>query len=1010
MNLKLKMMLTPILVLLASFSLAQEKTITGNVVDQSGLPLPGVSVLVVGTTIGTQTDFDGNYTINVNTGDVLRYSYVGQKTTELTVGGSSVIDVVLEEDAQSLEEVIVTGYTSQKKSEITGSVVKVDSKKLSQITSASVDQALQGNVSGLAISTTSGTPGSISDIRIRGISSITAGSSPLYVIDGVPVNSGSVTSDDAYGSMSALSGLDNNNIESITVLKDAASTAQYGARGSNGVILITTKSGKAGETKFQISSVYGFQNDAIKDVEMLTAANRFELQAEAYYNDGYFSTEQEAQDYLLTTDSWAEWDANGRPEGNWGDVVYNKDAPIQQHSISASGGGEGHTFFGSLGYLNQEGTTIGTSFERLSGSLNFTKDLTPRLKFSTNNSGTYSTQEAFLEGSAYFSSPRTAKFFMSPLQLPYNDDGTINEFSGSLPNPLYLVENDITENRFTRVVTNNSLNWQITDNLSYGTVFNVDFQLYNFRNYSNTEYGYGAATSGDATQYDRTNAYYVIQNYVDYNLELSEDHVFDFKILQEYQANRYYFLGGSGESFADSGLYNLTSVGTPTSVTSSTSDWYVGAYLGLLKYSAFGGKYILDLSYRREGSSLFQEDNRWGDFWSVGGAWNISKEDFMYDVDFINNLKLRASYGVTGNSDIDENQYQSLIGYTSDYNGAGVAQWSNYGNDELSWEISKTLDIAVEFGLFQNVVSGSFGYFNRRSSDLLYDVPLSLTSGFSSQTQNLGALTNKGFEIDLNFNIINTDDIQFSMGGNLSTVKNRVTELPIDTNGAERTLTTTRTRIETGHAVTEWYMPTWAGVNSETGNEEWYINGVDGDTTTDYNSAESVFQGENGVPTITAGLNLNFRYKGVYLNASGYYSGGNKVYEGWHLYLNETNAYPLFAYNGYASLMDRWQEVGDEARNGKVTSSYSSWQSHSKYLHEGDFFRLRSLTFGYDLPLVAVQKLGMKKIDLFVRGNNLYTWVKDEYLQQDPEVDLDGVLGMETPPTRTISLGVNLNF
>ena len=1019
MKSKLTWILTPLLALLISFSYGQEKTISGNVTDQDGLPLPGVAVLVVGTTNGTQTDFDGNYTINANVGQVLRFSYLGQKTVDRTVSSANTINVQMEEDAEALEEVVVTGYTSQRRSDITGSIVKVDSEKLSQVITPSIDQALQGNVSGLSLVSTSGTPGSTSNIRIRGISSITAGNEPLYVIDGVPVgndNAGALT---AFSSLSPLAGLDNNNIESMTVLKDASATAQYGARGSNGVILITTKSGKQGKTVFEVNSSYGFQRNAVEGAVPLTAANRMELTAEAYFNDGFFTTKQEAVDYLLAG-SYADWNAAGRPEARWDRALRNNAAPVQQHGVSATGGGEGHTFFVSLGYMDQEATVKGPSFERISGSVNFAKDLTPNLKFSTNNSASYSTQNAFLETSAYFESPRSATYFLSPLRLPYNEDGSVNLFGGSLPNPLYLLDNNISENRLMRIVSNNSLTWNLTDALTFGSTFNVDFQGYNFRNYSNRTYGYGAPNSGDAEQYLRNNVFYVFQNYLDYRLQLSEDHRFDFKLLQEYQSNRRYFLGGSGQSFAGDNLYFLNNVGTPSSVSSSFYDWYVGAYLGLAKYSAFDGKYVVDLSYRREGNSRFSKAERWGNFWSVGGAWNIHKEDFLSGSDIVDNLKLRGSYGVTGNANIDLNQYQTLFYFDEDYGGEGAQYVNTFGNEDLTWETSQTLDVGVDFGLFNNIMSGSFAYFQRTSKDLLLEVPLSQTTGFTSQYQNIGELTNKGVEVDLNFNIVNTEDVQFSLGGNFATVKNEVTKLPLDPNGVERTVTTTLTRIESGHPVREWYMPTWAGVNPETGLEEWFVNGVDGETTSNFNAAEAVFQGGSAVPTFTAGLNLNFRYKNIFLNASGYYAAGHKIYEGWHLYLNQSNGYPILAFNGYTSLLDRWQQPGDIARNGKFTSSAPPWQQHTKYLYDGDYIRLRSLTVGFDLPNSAAEKIGFNKMSFFIRGNNLLTWVKDDNMIFDPEVDVDSKLGdnditpgqsgLEAPPAGSISLGINLNF
>ncbi len=1011
MKKRLNGILTLFLVFMVQLTFAQEKTVTGTVIDEQGMPLPGVNVIEEGTSNGAQTDFDGNYSISVEPGDVLVFSYVGFEPQKIMVGSSNVYNVSLAVSAAALDEVVITGYVAQKKSDITGSLVKVSEETLSQYASASVDQALQGNVAGLTVSTSSGTPGSVANIRIRGISSITAGNEPLYVIDGVPVNSGNVSASGATSSISALAAIDQSTIESITVLKDASATAQYGARGANGVILINTKTGKFGKTVYNFSTQVGFQNDATKGPVPLTNEQRFELASEAYYNDGFFDSEQAAGNYLIANSSlFKQWDENGRPESNWSEAVANDDALYQQSSFSASGGGEDNRFYASLGYLEQEATVIGSDFERISGTLNFSKDLSPSLKFSSNNSGAYTFQNAFLEQSAYFASPRTAKYFMNPLRLPFNEDGSPAEIGGALPNPIIGARDDFRENRFTRIISGNALDWKIGGGLTAGTKFNVDLQLYNYRTYGNRNYGYGVPVSGEAAQYDRTTAFYVFQNYVGYNFQINQDHIFDLKVVQEYQASRSYFLGGDGNNFADDGLFYLASAGTPLGVTSSFEDWYMGAYLGLLQYSAFDSKYVLNLSYRKEGNSRFSDENRWGDFYSIGAAWNLHKEDFLSSAGAIDYLKLRGSYGVTGNANIGLNNYQSLFTYGVDYNGEGAQVVDTFGNEDLSWEINKTMDVGVEFGLFQDALTGNVAYFRRNSEDLLLNVPLSQTTGFSTQTRNIGSLVNEGLEVQLNANIINTKDVNFSIGGNFSTVENEVTKLPVDPNGVERTITTTITRIETGHSVREFYMPTWAGVNSETGMEEFYVNGIDGETTTNFNDAEAVFQGANAIPTITAGLNLNFSFKGFFVNANAYYAGGHKVYEGWHLYLHQTNGYPLFAYNGYQTLMDRWQEPGDVARHGKFTSGGEPWQRHSKYLYDADFIRLRTVTVGYDLPSLALEQIGMTSVRVFLRGNNLATWVKDDNLLYDPEQDLGGETGLETPPTKAFLVGVNLTF
>jgi len=507
-------------------------------------------------------------------------------------------------------------------------------------------------------------------------------------------------------------------------------------------------------------------------------------------------------------------------------VITNKDAPIQEYNLSANGGDETSSFYTSLGYFKQESTVIGASFDRVSGSLNFNKDLSSKVKFSTINSASHTYQDGLLEASAYFSSPRAVKYFMPPIQQPYTEDGEINVLvpGTSLPNPLWIAQEDIDNSKLTRIITNNSLTWETPiENLIFTTRANIDYQVYNYKNYRNRVRGDGASLKGTGWQAHSNNATYVFQNSLDYTFEINDDHKIDFKALQEYQKNRFYYLSADGNNFAEAGLTNLASAGTPTGAFSSFTDWAIASYLGTAHYTAFDSKYVLDATYRREGSSRFAPKNRWGDFWSVGAAWNIYKEAFLADNSVISNLKLRGSYGVTGNANIGLNQYQALFGYGSTYGGEGATAPTNFGNDDLSWETSKTLDVGMDFGLFQNRISGSFGYYQRESNDLLLNVPLSLTSSFTSQTRNIGSMENKGFELEMNFRIIESKDLNFSIGGNMATTENEVTELAKDANGDEINITNTTSRVETGHPVYGWYMPTWAGVDPANGDELWYV-------------------------------------------------------------------------------------------------------------------------------------------------------------------------------------------
>lgn len=1027
MKTKFSGFLTLLLALTVQLTFAQDRTITGTVSDETG-PLPGVNIIIKGTTTGTDTDFDGNYSIEASTGDVLVFSFIGMKPVERTVGSDNTINVLMEPD-NVLEEVVVMGYATQKKADITGSTVQLDNAVIEQTPVSSVDQVLQGKVAGLSLTGDSGTPGSTSDIRIRGISSITAGNEPLYVIDGVPMNNPNLGVATSGSSLSALASINSNNIESITVLKDASATSAYGARGANGVIVITTKEGKSGKSSFNFNSYYGFTNDAVEGPVPLTGAERERLFYEAVLNT--FGTSQNLNS-IEEAGTWARantpygadyqaWRDAGSPETNWAEIITNDNAPIQEYNLSATGGEDTYNYYASLGYFSQEATVIGSKFDRISGALNFSKDFSEKFKFSSINSASHSYQDGLLETSAYFSSPRAVKYFMPSIDQAYTDDGEINVLDPgtSLPNPLWIAQEDIDDNRSTRIMTNNSLRWETPiENLAFTTRASIDYIVANYKRYRNPIRGDGAGSNGYAYQTHRSYTTYVFQNSLDYAFDLSENHNFNVKLLQEWQKNRNYFLSADGDNFSDVGLTNLSSAGNPTSAFSSYLDWAIASYLGILNYSAFDSRYVLNATYRREGSSRFAPSNRWGNFWSVGGAWNIHKEGFMHNADFVNNLKLRASYGVTGNAAIPLNQYQSLLNFDGDYNGEGASYPATFGNEDLSWETSYTVDVGLDFGFLQNRINGSVAYYRRESKDLLLEVPLSLVTGFNFQTRNIGRMENKGFEAELSVDVLRGEDYKFTIGGNLATNQNEVLELAKDLNGEEINITSTIDRVETGHPVFAYYMPTWAGVNPDTGNEEWYVNGVDGTTTTNFNEAERVFQGGSVLPTLTAGMNIHFDFKGFFIDASGYYAGGHKVYEGWHRYTQGTDLYPTGLYQGYNTLLDRWQQPGDQTRFGKFEYTGRPWQRHSKFLYDGDYFRLKNATVGYDFNSNFTDAVKIDGLRLFVRGTNLYTWVKDDNLKYDPEnIDTDddangsrGETVLTTPPFKSIVFGINIKF
>ncbi len=997
-----------------------QRTVTGTITDEGNEPLIGTSVVVKGGTVGTVTDLDGTFSLQVPDGATeLVISYTGFESQTINIENQSILTLVLQEGLV-IDEVVVIGYSSRKRSELVGSSVQVNSDELEQIPVASVDQILMGKVAGLSISGTSGTPGSKQNIRIRGVSSVTAGNEPLYVIDGVPMSNPDLAYGTAGSTFSSLAALNPNDIASVTVLKDASATAVYGARGSNGVIVITTKRGKSGKTTFNLNTSYGISNDATEGPVMLTASEREELFYEAIYNT-YGESEgfnrdgakayYEANPNAFGT-KYVDWNAAGRPSTVWADIITNDDAPIREVNFSASGGDELQNFYASFGYYDAEATVIGSDYRRFTGSLKYSRSLTNKIRFDTRNTVSNIRQDGLLEQSAYFSSPRAAKYFMTPLATPYNDDGTLNlnNLGTNVRNPLWIAANDIRLNKLTRLISNNSVSWETPiPNLNFTTRMNIDYSVNNYKGHQNRVHGDGADVGGSATGSNRNITNFVFQNSLDYSLYINNNHHFDIKVLQEYQENERYELEAYGEGFAANGLSNLNSVGSPLDVGSSFVDWKVASYTGMVNYD-YANKYILSATYRREGNSRFHPDNRWGNFWSVGAAWNLDRETFLSDLAMVDNLKLRVSYGRTGNDNIGLNKYQALFSFDADYGGSAAVYPSTVGNVLLSWETADNFETGIDFGLFQSRVNGTLTYFRRETKENLFDVPLSLTTGFASQTRNIGRMENKGIELELGVDIIRSKDLNLTIGGNLATVNNEVLELPVDGNGDEIPVTTGTRSVETGHKVYEWYMRKFAGVDPQTGENLYYLNGEGSETTTDYNAAERVFHGASALPTLTAGINIHFDFKGFFVDAYGYYAGGHMVYEDWTRYTNGTDLLAVDLFNGINSLLDRWQQPGDVTRISKMTATYEPWRTHSKYLSEGDYFRLRNITFGYTLPSSVTQNVGIENAKVFVRGINTYTWVKDDNMQYDPEVEADGFAVLTTPPVKTLMFGLNLKF
>ena len=915
-----------------------------------------------------------------------------------------------ENKVTDIQEVVVVGYQTRKSTEVTGNAVQLKSSDINSPVALSVDQALQGKAAGVQINASSGTPGAVQGMRIRGVGSMTASNDPLIVVDGVPVISGNISGSSAVSTLSYLSTINNQDIESLTVLKDAAATAAYGARGSNGVIVITTKKGKKGKAQFNLSSNIGFQNDAFVKIRPLTATEKFELMVEGRANQfGVSKEEALASLRQLNSNNINRWDGSNY---NWTDLLTNKDAPIYSIDLSSSAGDDKSTFYSSIGYNKTDGTGPGINFERISGMMRYTRKLTERLNLESSVNGTWIQQGASLEGGSYFGNPNLAKYMVSPFVNPFGADGKPNIdpllYSGftSVQNILHTIPNDITRNTTIRGLSNTKLDYKFLPNLVYTSRVSLDFRLQNYKQYRNKYHGDGMNSGGYVDVTNTTGFNMVTQNSLNYNFRLADKHKFDVTVLHEYQKNTTEFLEGYGEGFAVDGLTNLNSSSSNYEAFGSLTDWYNISYLGMLNYN-FDNKLILDGTIRREGSSRFAPDNRFGTFWSVGAAYNLHKHISAFD-----ELKLRGSYGLTGNSGVSINQYQSLLSYSSSYASQGGALPSVFGNQDLTWEKNNTLDVGIDYAILDRRVSGTFAYYKKKTYDLLLSVPLSRTTGFSSQARNIGKMENSGVEASISIDVIRSNDFNWSVSANIGTVKNKVTDLPKDGTGQYINPSGTSSYKSTviGEAYSSWYMRTWAGVNTETGAPEWYLNGVDGERTSNYNAAARVFQGTY-IPKYTGGISTNISYKNIFVDANVNFAGGHKVYEQYaQFYMNTGSTFRT--YNGLDTLLDRWQKPGDVTDVPKMnfTTADNFSATSSRHLYDGTYARLKDLTVGYNLSNQFFNELGINGLTFTVRGTNLWTWVKDKGLKLDPETPIDSYTSFTTPPVKSFVFGVNIKF
>jgi len=977
MKTKLNGILTLILVLLVQITFAQEKTVSGTVTDESG-PLPGVNVIIKGTNNGTQTDFDGKYTIKANEGAILVFSYVGMTSTNRTVKSSGIINVVLE-GSNLLEEVVVIGYGTERKGKVTGSVSVVKAEKIGSVPLGSFDQILQGQAPGLYVTAGSGQPGASAKVRIRGSHSINGGNDPLYVLDGVPITAGDFAA------------LNPNDFSSVSVLKDAASTSIYGSRGSSGVILITTSKGHYNsDTQFTYKSQVGFSEVGKGKSDVMNANQK--MQFDNILTPGKW-TDEDIADALTNTTDWSD--------------VFFRTGSVKSHEVSATGGSATSRFYSGLSYYDQEGIGERSNLKRFQVRLNLENKASEKVQFGLNTSLGF-TKSNFIdsENSISLQNPYAAVYLGSPYDTPYDEDGNYATGSGKVGANAYenLLENTNFNHDF-KFVGNVYTQIEFVKNVTGKVDLGIDYlQRRSVRSADpNTHYG-RTTTPGNEGFYNTSNTYSANLNTTSslrYENIFNEVHSFSTAVFTEY--SKYHF---DSNGFRGFGI-NPKLVGYPAGITTvtpengltpvlsgSNNERGLFSYFANVKYS-FDEKYKLDLTFRRDASSRFSEKNKWGTFWAVGAFWDVMEESFMADSKIINDLKFRVSYGITGNqagigSFQDEGQYG-----TTDYAGISGIAPITIGNNQLKWEESAKFNTGIDFSLLNDRLSGTVEYYYDTTSDLFISQSLSATSGFNSVDTNAGEMVNKGVDINLTGTILKSENFKMNLFGNFNYNNNEITDL-----GQVDEFETGTSIIRKGLSLGTHYVVGWAGVNPANG-EPLYLD-ADQNITNVFSADNSLAIFGSSEPIYTGSFGTDISYKGFNLSAMFTFAGD------YYRFNNQTFFQENVNFNNYnmSTIMSTiWQNPGDVT---DIQGKQYNREFSSKDIENASYTRLRNVTLSYNVAQNILERTKFfNGIRIYAQGQNLYTWTN--FTGFDPEDD-NNIAGYEYPTPVTFTLGFDLKF
>lgn len=1041
MRSKTKWFFTLFMVFSFCFSFAQEKNITGVVTDES-LPLPGVVVAVQGTNKTTQTDLDGNFQITAKQGDVLVFTFIGKATKNVTVGANSVVNVTMDDNIQ-LDDVVVVAYGTQKKESIVGSVAVVSTADIEKRQATSVLSAIQGSVPGVNIITSGGVPGTNPDIYIRGVSSVEGGRAPLIILDNAPY----------AGNLNTIS---QDQIASISVLKDGAAASLYGSRASNGVIIITTKKGKLGSApRVVIDSKIGSATNAVKFHKTIGAQDYLKYSWEGARNGweeaglDRVTAGQIASESLIPNLAYNPYDvatpidqngnvvsgANLLWDTDWSKPLLRETAIRTEHGMTLSGGSENTSYFGSVNYLKEEGQVRTTDFERISTRLKIDSKVNDWLNigltggYSTSNSsvpvqegGTFGSSIAWIYSMPniypLYSRNEAGGFNLDDYGNPYYDYGNNPNGQGVNGNrPIMSGENGVgllynNNNRTRRDDFNASVFGEVsfTEHLKFRST--LSYQFYLLHDYDYNSNLYGSAATGETPgrireQRDVTRSLNAIQS-LNYSNTFGKHSVSADAIYEAYQWSWDQF-AAQGVGFSD-GITVIGGNTAPENVSGYITDYRLVGLLGRVAYN-YDSKYYLEASGRQDQSTQFAKEVRKGDFFSVGASWVISNEGFMSNVEPISYLKLKASYGELGNDSAN-----GYFRYLSQWS-VGLNEGNNIGNildddadRNLTWEKTATKNAGIDFGLFNNRLTGSVEYYDRRSIDLFATREVAPSMGVGGGIfTNIGTVKNYGWEFTLNGQIVKSENFNWSAGVNFSFDKNEIIKLSLD-----RQVSGTKLWIP-GNSLFEFYLQESAGVDPADGYQMWYmdVEDINGNptgertTTKDYAEADRYETGKSSLPDVIGGFNSTLQYKKWDLSFLFNFSLGSYVYDSTYAGLMHTFS---GATSGQASvdIRDRWQQPGDVTNVPKLITGQNDFNSQStRFLFKNDYLRLKSLNLGYTFDSKSLNEK-MSSLRVYFQGDNLFTFASHDGI--DPEQNINGTTNNRSYQLKTFSFGVRASF